>query len=186
MQVVCFAGYSGSGKTTLIEQVIPVLIAQGQRVSVIKHAHHRFDIDTPGKDTWRHRQAGAYEVLAASDQRVVLMRELPRTQEPDVHALIAQLDCQVDWVLVEGFKDCDLPKLEVLANAPEAHGKAPLYPQDAAVQAVVLSAARQLLPATALPQLPRDAPGAVAQWLLAHRARFVYTPPCVFAIDSAG
>lgn len=186
MQVVCFAGYSGSGKTTLIEQVIPVLIAQGQQVSVIKHAHHRFDIDTPGKDTWRHRQAGAYEVLAASDQRVVLMRELPKTQEPDVHALIAQLDSQVDWVLVEGFKDCDLPKLEVLANAPEANGKAPLYPQDAAVQAVVLSPARQLLPATALPQLPRDAPADVAQWLLAHSARFAYTPPCVFATDTAG
>ncbi|MGE8494287.1 MULTISPECIES: molybdopterin-guanine dinucleotide biosynthesis protein B [Comamonas] len=186
MQVVCFAGYSGSGKTTLIEQVIPVLIARGQQVSVIKHTHHRFDIDTPGKDTWRHRQAGAFEVLAASDQRVVLMRELPKTQEPDVHALIAQLDSRVDWVLVEGFKDCDLPKLEVLANAPEANGKAPLYPQDAAVQAVVLSPARQLLPATALPQLPRDAPAAVAQWLLVHSARFAYTPPCVFATDTAG
>lgn len=186
MQVVCFAGYSGSGKTTLIEQLIPVLIAQGQRVSVIKHAHHRFDIDTPGKDTWRHRQAGAYEVLAASDQRVVLMRELPQTQAPDVHALIAQLDSAADWVVVEGFKDCDLPKLEVLANAPEANGKAPLYPEDAAVQAVVLSAARQLLPATALPQLPRDEPAAVAHWLLAHSARFAYTPPCVFESATAG
>ena len=185
MHVVCFAGYSGSGKTTLIERVIPVLIAQGQRVSVIKHTHHRFDIDTPGKDTWRHRQAGAYEVLAASDQRVVLMRELPQPQEPDVHALIAQLDSRIDWALVEGFKDCDLPKLEVLANE-QIDGKPPLYPDDSCVQAVVHSPARSLQPASALPVLPRDEPAAVAQWLLAHADRFVYTPPCVFAADRAG
>ena len=195
MHVVCFAGYSGSGKTTLIEQVIPALIARGQRVSVIKHTHHRFDVDTPGKDTWRHRQAGAYEVLAASDQRVVLMRELPAApapQLPDVHALIAQLDSGVDWVLVEGFKDCDLPKLEVLANPPTdaaATGtadKPPLYPRDPCVQAVVHSPSRPLQPATDLPTLPRDAPAAVAQWLLAHADRFAYTPPCVFASDMAG
>lgn len=186
MQVVCFAGYSGSGKTTLIEQVIPVLMAQGQQVSVIKHAHHRFDIDTPGKDTWRHRQAGAYEVLAASDQRVVLMRELPQAQEPDVHALIAQLDSRADWVLVEGFKDCDLPKLEVLANMPEPAGKPLLYLQDAAVQAVVHSAVRVLNPPPGLPLLPRDEPAAIALWLLAHSACFAYAPPAVFAIDTPG
>ena len=174
MHVVCFAGYSGSGKTTLIEQVIPALAARDLRVSVIKHSHHRFDIDTPGKDTWRHRQAGAYEVLAASEQRVVLMRELPAPQEPDVHALIAQLSA-VDWVLVEGFRHCDLPKLEVLANAPEPAGKPPLYPHDACVQAVVHSAARALQPATPLPRLPRDEPAAVAAWLLAHAAQFSYT-----------
>ena len=186
MQVVCFAGYSGSGKTTLIEQLIPVLRAQGQSVSVIKHTHHRFDIDAPGKDTWRHRQAGAYEVLAASDQRVVLMRELPQPQEPDVHALIAQLDSHIDWALVEGFKDCDLPKLEVLANEPEAAGKAPLYPHDSCVQAIVHSPARVLSPSSALPVLPRDEPAAVAHWLLAHAELFGYTPPCVFAADMAG
>ena len=186
MQVVCFAGYSGSGKTTLIEQVIPALIAQGQRVSVIKHTHHRFDIDTPGKDTWRHRQAGAYEVLAASDQRIVLMRELPKPQEPDIHALIAQLDSGVDWVLVEGFKDCDLPKLEVLATSVEPAEKPPLYPHDACVQAIVHSPARVLAPASRLPALPRDEPAAVARWLLAHADRFGYTPPCVFAADMAG
>ena len=186
MQVVCFAGYSGSGKTTLVEQVIPVLIAQGLRVSVIKHTHHRFDIDTPGKDTWRPRKAGAYEVLAASDQRMVLMRELPRPQEPDVHALIAQLDSSVDWVLVEGFKDCDLPKLEVLASAPATDGRPPLYPQDGYVQAVVRSAGHYLSPATDLPVLPRDEPMTVAQWLLAHADRFGYTPPCVLANEMAG
>lgn len=189
MQVVCFAGYSGSGKTTLIEQLIPVLRAQGQSVSVIKHTHHRFDVDTPGKDTWRHRQAGAYEVLAASDQRVVLMRELPASpqpQLPNVHALIAQLDSGVDWVLVEGFKDCDLPKLEVLANEPEAAGKAPLYPHDSCVQAIVHSPARVLQPSSTLPVLSRDEPAAVAHWLLAHAELFGYTPPCVFAADMAG
>lgn len=189
MQVVCFAGYSGSGKTTLIEQLIPALLAQGRRVSVIKHTHHRFDVDTPGKDTWRHRQAGAYEVLAASDQRVVLMRELPATavpRLPDVHALIAQLDANVDWVLVEGFKDCDLPKLEVLASQPEPDGKPPLYPNDACVQAIVHSPARRLQPPSPLPVLPRDDPRAVAHWLLSHAELFGYTPPCLFATDVAG
>ena len=110
MHVVCFAGYSGSGKTTLIEQVIPVLTTRGLRVSVIKHTHHRFDVDTPGKDTWRHRQAGAYEVLAASDQRVVLMRELPAPQEPNVHALIAQLDSgHLSAALLDVFRQEPLP-----------------------------------------------------------------------------
>ncbi len=186
MHVVCFTGYSGSGKTTLIEQVIALLVQQGQRVSVIKHTHHRFDIDTPGKDTWRHRQAGAYEVLAASDQRVVLMRELPKPQEPDVHQLIAQLDAQVDWVLVEGFKDCDLPKLEVLGSGAAQADKPPLYPHDSAVQAVLHSPDRAVQPATALPVLPRDEPVAVAQWLRQHAERFVYTPPCVFASEMPG
>ena len=120
------------------------------------------------------------------DQRMVLMRELPRPQEPDVHALIAQLDSSVDWVLVEGFKDCDLPKLEVLASAPATDGRPPLYPQDGYVQAVVRSAGHYLSPATDLPVLLRDEPMTVAQWLLAHADRFGYTPPCVLANEMAG
>lgn len=179
MQVVCFAGYSGSGKTTLIEQVIPVLTAQGQRVSVIKHAHHRFDIDTPGKDTWRHRQAGAYEVLAASDQRVVLMRELPRTQEPDVHALIAQLDRQVDWVLVEGFKESDLPKVEVWRAPSPAYRERPArYGEDRHIVAIATDAAPADLPApTLLPVFDVREPQALVDWLLAQGPRFDYAPP---------
>jgi len=112
MKVVVFASFSGSGETTLLEQVIALLKARGQRVSVLKHAHPRFDIDQPGKDSWRHRQAGAYEVLVASDQRLALVREYPTIHEPDVHALLAQLSA-VDWVLVEGFKFAPLPKIEV-------------------------------------------------------------------------
>ena len=113
MKVVGFAGYSGSGKTTLVEQLIPSLKLRGLRVSVVKHAHHNFDIDKPGKDTWRHREAGAFEVVAASDQRLVLMREFERPAELSVHHLIAELYTGVDWVLVEGFKRSDLLKIEV-------------------------------------------------------------------------
>ena len=113
MNVIGFAGFSGSGKTTLVEQIIPALRQRGQRVSVVKHAHHQFDIDHPGKDTWRHREAGAFEVVAASDKRLVLMREFEQPTELSVHHLLAELYQGVDWVLVEGFKDCDLPKIEV-------------------------------------------------------------------------
>ena len=112
MKVVGFSGYSGSGKTTLVEQVIRRLRALGQRVSVVKHAHHDFDIDHPGKDSWRHREAGAFEVVIASDRRLAKIREFEVQGAPTVHQLIAELvDC--DWVLVEGFKNADLLKIEV-------------------------------------------------------------------------
>ena len=91
MKVVGFAGYSGAGKTTLVERLIPVLKRAGLRVSVVKHAHHKFDIDHPGKDTWRHREAGAFEVVVASDRRLALMREFETPVELDVHQLIAEL-----------------------------------------------------------------------------------------------
>ena len=90
MKVACFAGYSNSGKTTLIEQIIPLLRQQGLRVSVVKHAHHRFDIDHPGKDSHRHREAGAFEVVIASDRRLALVREF---EQP---AQVAQ------WLLAQG------------------------------------------------------------------------------------
>ncbi len=113
MKVVGFAGYSGSGKTTLLEQLIPELRQRGLRVSVVKHAHHRFDIDHQGKDSWRHREAGAYEVVVASDRRMALMREYEQPHAIDPHELLAELDPRVDWVLVEGFKHSDLPKIEI-------------------------------------------------------------------------
>ena len=112
MKVFGFAGWSGSGKTTLIEQVIPAITARGLRVSVIKHAHHGFDIDKPGKDSWRHREAGASEILLVSDQRWVLMHELRGAPEPDLDAQLAHLS-PCDLVLVEGFKAVQIPKLEV-------------------------------------------------------------------------
>ena len=113
MKVVGFAGFSGSGKTTLVERLIPALKLRGLRVSVVKHAHHKFDIDHPGKDTYRHREAGAFEVVVASDQRLALIREFEQPAQLTVHHLIAELYEGVDWVLVEGFKESNLLKIEV-------------------------------------------------------------------------
>lgn len=178
MNVVGFAGFSGSGKTTLVEQLIALLRQRGQRVSVVKHAHHKFDIDHPGKDTWRHRQAGAFEVVAASDQRLVLMREFEQPTELSVHHLLAQLYQGVDWVLVEGFKECDLPKIEIW-RAPTAHYAArPVgYPDDAFIVAIATDTP-ELLPApTQLPLLDLNAPAAIADWLLSQGQRFAYDGP---------
>ncbi|MDF1722070.1 MAG: molybdopterin-guanine dinucleotide biosynthesis protein B [Minwuia sp.] len=134
--VLGIAGWSGSGKTTLITRLIPVLVDRGIRVSTVKHAHHRFDIDTPGKDTWRHRQAGATEVLIASDRRIALMRELRDEAEPGLDELLARL-APVDLVLVEGYKTSMHSKIEVHRAAT---GKPPLYPDDPTVLAVVSDA----------------------------------------------
>ena len=112
MKVFGLAGYSGSGKTTLLEDLIPRLNAAGLRVSLIKHAHHRFDIDHPGKDSYRLREAGCSEVLLLSDQRWVLMHELRGEAEPSLEDQIARFS-ECDLVLVEGFKETPIPKLEV-------------------------------------------------------------------------
>src|SRR3989344_5662309 len=137
MKVVGFAGFSGSGKTTLVEQLIPELRLRGLRVSVVKHAHHSFDIDHPGKDTYRHREAGAFEVVAASDKRLMLVREFEQPATLSVHHLLAELYQGVDWVLVEGFKDSDLLKIEVWrAPEPGQVAKPVRYPEDDFVVAV--------------------------------------------------
>ena len=107
MKVIGLCGWSGSGKTTLAEQLIMRLRHAGQRVSVVKHAHHAFDIDQPGKDSWRHREAGAFEVVIASNRRLAKLREFEVVAEPSAHQLIAEL-YDADWVLVEGFKSADL------------------------------------------------------------------------------
>lgn len=106
------AGYSGAGKTTLLEALIPRLNAAGLRVSLIKHAHHRFDIDQPGKDSYRLREAGCSEVLLVSDHRWVLMHELRGEPEPSLEEQMARFS-ECDLVLVEGFKHTPVPKLEV-------------------------------------------------------------------------
>src|SRR3982751_1437480 len=137
MNVIGFAGYSGAGKTTLVERLIPVLKRHGQRVSVVKHAHHKFDIDHPGKDTYRHREAGAFEVVVASDKRLALMREFEQPAQLDVHQLVAELDSRVDWVLVEGFKHSDLPKFEVWRASLEGEAPRPAcYAEDGFIVAV--------------------------------------------------
>ncbi len=171
MKVVGFAGYSGSGKTTLVEGLIPALRRRGQRVSVVKHAHHRFDIDHVGKDTYRHRQAGAFEVVVASDQRLALMREFERATELSVHQLIAELDDTVDWVLVEGFKRSDLPKIEVWRAAS---GKPARYPEDDFIVAIATDSPRELPQATIRPVLDLNAPQAMAAWLTDNQHQFEY------------
>ena len=125
MKVVGFAGFSGSGKTTLVERLIPALKLRGLRVSVVKHAHHDFDIDQPGKDTYRHREAGAFEVVVASDRRLALMREFEQPAQLTVHHLLAELYDGVDWVLVEGFKSSNLLKIEVWRAEPASRRAIP-------------------------------------------------------------
>lgn len=173
MKVIGFAGYSGSGKTTLVERLIPALRLRGQRVSVVKHAHHSFDIDHPGKDSWRHREAGAFEVVIASDRRLALMREFEQPAELSVHQLIAELYDGVDWVLVEGFKSSDLFKIEVWRAAT---AKPVRYPDDPFIAAIATDSPQQLPQATGLDVLNLNDADAVADWLLAHGERFDYSP----------
>jgi len=173
MKVVAFAGFSGAGKTTLIEQLIPLLRLQGLRVSVVKHAHHGLEPDQPGKDTWRHREAGAYEVVAASPQRMVLMREFERPTELTVHDLIRALHPGVDWVLVEGFRDCNLMKIEVWRAST---GRPARYPDDAFVAAIATDSPGQMPETTLRPVLNLNDAPAVAAWLLDNQDRFEYIP----------
>ena len=172
MKVIGFAGYSGAGKTTLVEALVALMKQRGIKVSVIKHAHHHFDVDREGKDSWRHRKAGAYEVLLASDQRMALMREYDEPTELSVHDMLAQLDASVDWVLIEGFKHGDVPKIEVWRKQQDRLDKGksidPLYPHDARVMAVATDASHDLPQAAAQPVLDLNEPQAVLQWLLDH------------------
>jgi molybdopterin-guanine dinucleotide biosynthesis protein B len=171
MNVVAFAGYSGSGKTTLVESLIPALKLRGLRVSVVKHAHHSFDIDQPGKDTWRHRQAGAFEVVVASDNRLALIREFEQPTVLSVHHLIAELYEGVDWVLVEGFKSSDLLKVEVWRADS---GKPARYPDDDFVVAIATDSPDRLPQTTLRPVLDLNDVDAVADWLTENHERFVY------------
>ena len=177
MNVVGFSGYSGAGKTTLIERLIPVLKSRGLRVSVVKHAHHKFDIDHPGKDTHRHREAGAFEVVVASSHRLALMREFEKPAELSAHQLIAELYEGVDWVLVEGFKDSDLLKIEVW-RAPTAQyaGRPPRYMDDDFIVAIATDAPDQLPEPTSRPVLDLGDANAVADYLVGSQERFVYLP----------
>jgi molybdopterin-guanine dinucleotide biosynthesis protein B len=133
MRVLGISGWSGSGKTTLIEKLIPELRQSGISVSTLKHAHHDFDVDKPGKDSWRHRQAGASEVLVVSDRRLALMRELPPGEAPSLEDLLDRL-APVDLVLVEGFKASPIPRLEIWRSST---GKPRLQPEAGVTLAVV-------------------------------------------------
>ena len=154
MKVIGLAGWSGAGKTTLLTRVIPHFRAAGLRVSVIKHAHHKFDVDVPGKDSWRHRQAGAEEVLVSSDMRWALMLELRGAREPRLPELLAKLS-RVDLVIVEGYKSEPHRKIEVYRAA---NGKPLLYPDDPAIAGIASDVAVE----TALPTARLDDIPAVA------------------------
>lgn len=132
MRLIGLAGWSGSGKTTLLAKLIPVLIARGRTVSTLKHAHHEFDIDKPGKDSHTHRLAGAKEVLISSARRWALMHELRDEPEHSLRELLPRLS-PVDLVIVEGYKSQSHPKLEVHRAAV---GKPLLYPNDANIVAI--------------------------------------------------
>jgi len=160
MKVFGFTGRSGSGKTTLIENLIPIFTALGLRVSVIKHTHHEFDIDRPGKDSWRQRQAGAMEVLLTSDTRWVLMHELRGTPEPELPAQLAHLS-PCDLVLVEGFKRQPIPKLEVWRAANDT---LLLQPTDATIVAIATDTKLE----AAVPVFGLDQHAAIAQFILEH------------------
>ncbi len=172
MNVVGFCGPSGVGKTTLIERLVAELKGRGQRVSVIKHAHKTFDIDHPGKDTWRHRQAGAFEVLIASGHRLAKMREFEVEGQPSVHQLIAEM-IECDWLLVEGFKHADIPKIEVWRAAK---GEPPMYPHEPFVVAVATDTPAALPVPTQRPVFDMAAVPALASHLMDTADRFHYRP----------
>ena len=161
MRVFGLAGWSGSGKTTLMTRLIPALIRHGLTVSTLKHAHHDFDIDQPGKDSWRHREAGAQEVMVASDRRWALMHELRGAREPTMDELLRRLS-PVDLVIVEGYKRGDHPKLEVFRKSV---GKPLLAPEDETIVAIASDAP---VPDLALPYFALEDVAAIASFIIAH------------------
>ncbi|HEY5763460.1 MAG TPA: molybdopterin-guanine dinucleotide biosynthesis protein B [Rhodocyclaceae bacterium] len=157
MKIIGFAGWSGCGKTTLIEQVIGLLRQRGLTVSLIKHAHHNFEIDHAGKDSFRHRQAGCGQVLVTSARRWALMQELGDAPELTLDEALSRL-APCDLVLVEGFKYASIPKIEIYRAAL---GKPQLFPGDSNFIAVVSDTAVD----TSLPQLDINQPSAVAEFI---------------------
>jgi molybdopterin-guanine dinucleotide biosynthesis adapter protein len=151
MKVIGLAGWSGAGKTTLLTRVIPHLLNEGLRVSVIKHAHHDFDVDVPGKDSWRHRHAGAEEVMVSSGKRWALMHELRGAGEPRLPDLLAKMS-PVDLVVVEGYKSDPHRKIEVYRAANE---KPLLFPDDPGIVGIATDIAVETrLPTAHLDDIP--------------------------------
>lgn len=159
MKVIGIVGWSGSGKTTLLVGMLAALRARGVRVSTVKHAHHGFDLDRPGKDSFRHREAGASETLIVGGSRWALMHEIRDGSEPPLAALLARLE-PVDLVLVEGFKAYPFPKIEVWRAA---HGKPPIWP---GARDIVAVASDGLVPGCPVPVLALDDHAAVAAFAL--------------------
>ena len=160
MKIFGISGWSGSGKTTLIERLIPLFTASGVTVSLIKHAHHSFETDLPGKDSWRHRRAGCTEVLVSSSRRWALVHELRGAPEPSLGDLTRRLS-SCDLLLVEGFKREKMDKLEVHRSEL---GEPLIHPHDADVVAVAATPRIE----TTLPQFHLDDAEGIAQFILAH------------------
>jgi molybdopterin-guanine dinucleotide biosynthesis protein B len=161
MRIIGLAGWSGAGKTTLLAKVLPLIVARGLTVSTLKHAHHSFDLDQPGKDSHTHRAAGATEVLIASANRYALMHELRGAPEPSLHELLAKLS-PVDLVVVEGFKAARYRKLEIFRAAV---GKPALHLEDPLIVGIVSDT---LFPAGARPVVSIDDAEAVVGLMLDH------------------
>jgi len=165
MRIIGLAGWNGSGKTTLICRLVPVLVKRGLRVSTLKHAHHGFDVDQEGKDSWAHRAAGASEVLVASANRWALMHELRGAPEPGLAELLHHMG-PADLVLVEGFKRAPHPKLEIYR---QACGRPPLHPDNPTIVAIVSDLA---FPEAEPPVLGFDEVEKIADILLAEALPF--------------
>ena len=161
MKVIGLAGWSGSGKTTLIVQLIPALVRRGLKVSTMKHAHHAFDVDKPGKDSYEHRAAGATEVMIGSGKRWALMHELREEAEPNSLRLMQHMT-PVDLLIIEGWKAEAHDKIEI--HRP-AHGKPLIQPDDPQVVAV---ACDEVLPGLPVPRLDLNDVEAIADFIVAH------------------
>ena len=159
MKVMGIVGWSGSGKTSVVVELIPIFRGLGLKVSTMKHAHHRFDVDKPGKDSFWHREAGASEVLVVTSSRWVLMHESREEPEPSIEALIERMT-PVDLLLIEGFKTHHHPKLEIHR---ESEGRPLLCLHDPEIVAV---ASDTPLPGLQVPRLDLNDPGALAEFIL--------------------
>ena len=160
MRIIGLAGWSGSGKTTLVTKLIPRLTARGLRISTLKHAHHGFDLDQPGKDSFMHRTAGATEVIVSSARRFAVLHELRDEPEWDLPALVGKMS-PVDLILVEGFKRDAFPKIEIHRVA---NGKPLIHPDD---PHIVVIAADTALPQATVPVIDLDDIDAIADLVLA-------------------
>jgi molybdopterin-guanine dinucleotide biosynthesis protein B len=160
MKIFGFAGWSGSGKTTLIEQLIPRFVKHGLKVSLIKHAHHSFDVDRPGKDSYRHREAGCSEVMLVSEKRWVIMHELRGEHEPPLEEQIGRVS-PCDLLLVEGYKHSPLPKLETWRRD---NGKPLLHPEDEHIVAIASDTALE----TRLPRFDLNDHDGIANFILSY------------------
>ena len=159
-RIIGLAGWSGAGKTTLMVKLLPCLIGRGLRVSTLKHAHHRFDVDVPGKDSYEHRRAGASQVMVASGARWALMTELRTAREPTLAELVARMDA-VDLIIVEGFKRDAHPKIEVHRAANEKPWMRPDMPG-------IVAVAADTAPPYDLPRAHLDDVAGVADLVQAH------------------